>query len=257
LSSQHPDNFAGSLYIAERTSGLLLLMLLQILFVVFFHQSCLPAKSRTAVVAMSTAAAVAAERLAMSEVPLPDMSSDSESDERDYVNPKDKKRPISDEKVLRHLVQMYERIEDLSDSARERIVAKLPSTLAKYKVFPRQLHTMLCKKYGAALPYEFGEWARVHSTPTDDWPVAVPSDPLVYLRFEVDGQPFLDRVVIQLFASVVPRTAENFRQLCVGVGSLGYKFSRIHRTEKDQLIQGGDITMGDGRGGASIYGGFG
>jgi len=72
------------------------------------------------------------------------------------------------------------------------------------------------------------------------------------------------RVVIELFADAVPRTADNFRALCTGeagackfhVGSppLHFKGSRMHRIVPGQLVQGGDITSGDGRGGESIYG---
>lgn len=206
----------------------------------------------------STASSKGMASSRMLDVPLPDSGSDfsdSESDERDYPNPKDKERIISDEKVVRHLSHMYTHlVDELDEEAREKAIATLPKALSKYRVFPRQLHTRLSKKYGGIIPYELGEWARRHSTSTDDWPVASPSDPLVYLMFEVDKKPFQSRVVLQLFSSVVPRTAENFRKLCVGFGSLGYRFSRIHRSETGQLIQGGDITRGDGRGGTSIYG---
>ena len=68
----------------------------------------------------------------------------------------------------------------------------------------------------------------------------------------------------ELFADAVPRTADNFRALCTGeagacnfhFGSppLHFKGSRMHRIVPGQLVQGGDITSGDGRGGESIYG---
>jgi len=71
------------------------------------------------------------------------------------------------------------------------------------------------------------------------------------------------RIEIELYADTVPRTAENFRALCTGergatsaFGSppLHFKGSPIHRIVPGQILQGGDITRGDGRGGESIYG---
>ena len=61
----------------------------------------------------------------------------------------------------------------------------------------------------------------------------------------------------------MPRTAENFRCLCTGergaskaFGSppLCFKGSPVHRIVPGQILQGGDITRGDGRGGESIFG---
>ena len=55
------------------------------------------------------------------------------------------------------------------------------------------------------------------------------------------------RMKMEIFADVVPKTAENFRQLCTGefVRSgvpQGYKDSKVHRVEKDFIIQGGDFV---------------
>ena len=70
------------------------------------------------------------------------------------------------------------------------------------------------------------------------------------------------RVVCELFADVVPKTAENFRALCTGeMGrsretglGLWYGGSAIHRIVPGFVAQGGDIEHDNGSGGESIYG---
>ncbi|KAL1850801.1 Peptidyl-prolyl cis-trans isomerase-like 1 [Paecilomyces lecythidis] len=88
---------------------------------------------------------------------------------------------------------------------------------------------------------------------------AKPPNPVVFFDVALGGQP-LGRVKMELFADVVPRTAENFRQFCTGETKnaqgqpQGYKGSKFHRVIKDFMIQGGDFIKGDGTGSATIYG---
>jgi peptidylprolyl isomerase len=81
------------------------------------------------------------------------------------------------------------------------------------------------------------------------------ANPQVALDVSIDGKP-AGTLTLELFADVVPKTAENFRALCTGEKGegLAYAGSPFHRIIPGFMIQGGDFTRGNGTGGESIYG---
>jgi peptidyl-prolyl isomerase E (cyclophilin E) len=79
------------------------------------------------------------------------------------------------------------------------------------------------------------------------------ANPRVYLDIEINGSR-TGRLIITLFADIVPLTAENFRCLCTHEKGFGFRHTSFHRIIKEFMAQGGDMTKGNGTGGKSIYG---
>ncbi|CAE8625106.1 unnamed protein product, partial [Polarella glacialis] len=82
----------------------------------------------------------------------------------------------------------------------------------------------------------------------------------VFFEIAFDNQP-VGKVIFELYAHAVPKTAENFRALCTGEMGKGKSGKRLnfmgcvfHRIIPGFMCQGGDFTRGDGTGGESIYG---
>ncbi|MBK8260853.1 MAG: peptidylprolyl isomerase [Nannocystis sp.] len=81
------------------------------------------------------------------------------------------------------------------------------------------------------------------------------ANPRVYFDISIGNEP-AGRIVFELFADVVPRTAENFRVLAAGQNGEApkYRGCPFHRIIPGFMCQGGDFTNRNGTGGVSIYG---
>lgn len=62
------------------------------------------------------------------------------------------------------------------------------------------------------------------------------SNPRVFLKVAADDE-LLGTITIELFAHIVPKTAENFRVLCTGDKGFGFRNSIFHRVVPDFMCQ--------------------
>jgi len=86
---------------------------------------------------------------------------------------------------------------------------------------------------------------------------------LIFMDIHINKES-AGRLLIELFNDTVPKTCENFKQLCIGnkqesekcdpALNLAYKNTLFHRIVKNGWVQGGDIVHGSGNKGWSIYG---
>ncbi|XP_070544143.1 peptidyl-prolyl cis-trans isomerase-like [Ptychodera flava] len=78
------------------------------------------------------------------------------------------------------------------------------------------------------------------------------TNPRCYFDIAISGID-VGRIIFELRADVVPKTAENFRALCTGEKGFGYKGSTFFRIMPGYLCQGGDFTNNNGTGGRCVY----
>ncbi|MES1907350.1 MAG: Peptidyl-prolyl cis-trans isomerase cyp10, variant 2 [Cercozoa sp. M6MM] len=100
---------------------------------------------------------------------------------------------------------------------------------------------------------QFASRRSIQSLTARSFSSKLPELPLVYFDVAI-GQQKPRRIVFELRSDVVPRTAENFRALCTEEHGFGYRNTPFHRIIPGFMCQGGDVTMGNGYGGKSIYG---
>ena len=100
---------------------------------------------------------------------------------------------------------------------------------------------------------DFDAWLAKQCAKTKDAALTIRSNPKVYFDMKI-GDAAPGRIIMQLRKDAVPKTAENFRQLCTGEAGYGYRNCPFHRVIPGFMCQGGDFTNMNGTGGKSIYG---
>lgn len=66
--------------------------------------------------------------------------------------------------------------------------------------------------------------------------ISKPSNPVVFFTIAADSK-LIGTFTMELFADIVPKTAENFRALCTGEKGFGYQNSIFHTIIPDFICQ--------------------
>ncbi|XP_030099982.1 NK-tumor recognition protein isoform X10 [Mus musculus] len=116
---------------------------------------------------------------------------------------------------------------------------------------------------GSRLPSAPSSLSAARRRPAAALAMGAQDRPQCHFDIEINREP-VGRIMFQLFSDICPKTCKNFLCLCSGEKGLGkttgkklcYKGSTFHRVVKNFMIQGGDFSEGNGKGGESIYGGY-
>ncbi|CAG7720090.1 unnamed protein product [Allacma fusca] len=117
---------------------------------------------------------------------------------------------------------------------------KMEQTMRHLSYYPLYWHLSKEGRWG---PYEAKAKANAMYRPR----------PRVFMALG-NSTEFYGKILIELFATECPMTAENFRGLCTGEYGISYKCSTIHKVIQDILWQGGDLSSPGVSGSKSIYG---
>lgn len=139
-----------------------------------------------------------------------------------------------------------------------------PSMAAAFEVYlkPYLFLVLLLVQVGVQYCMMPGKKKKGKALSVTDAAAAQTGPPLaVFLDVTVGDQP-AGRIELELFSTLFPKTADNFRALCTGEKGSGgvkgkprhYKGTTFHRVIPGFMLQGGDTTAGDGTGGESIHG---